>query len=202
MLLLGCLLRWRRLWHLLRDTQSAPPHLIQLADANARRMKISLATNVRLVDGLASPSVIRGWRRATILLPWHLVDTLDDDQWSCVLAHELAHLARRDHWFNLVSSAVLLGYWWNPIAWWAWREMQAQQEASCDALAIAQWPRSRRRYAETLLEVVESWNRRPLFQPQVLLSFGNRSLLTRRFEMIANSSVRPKAALAATLALA
>ncbi len=189
-----CLYRLRRIRRLLRVAQDAPARLVELVEATADAWGISRSPRVRLVDGLASPAVWIGWRRATILLPRHLVNSLDDDQWSCILSHELAHLVRRDQWFNFFGSIVLHLYWWNPVAWWAWREMLANQEASCDAAAISQNSTSRRLYAETLLQVVESWNGRSVFQPRVLLGFGNRSVLTRRFEMIADASVHPRIA--------
>lgn len=201
-LLLHCVKRGLTISRLLRGSLDAPSGVVELARRLARDMNISNVPRVRLVEGLISPSLWVGWRQPTLLLPRHLIDTLDDDQWSCILAHELAHLLRRDHWFNLAAAGVAQLYWWNPMAWWAWREMQARQEESCDAIAIAQARRSRRVYAETLLQVVDSWNSRP--QPQSLLCFGNRSVLslTRRFEMIANPSVRPRVTAAVTVCLA
>ncbi|MDB5338089.1 MAG: hypothetical protein JWN70_3708 [Planctomycetaceae bacterium] len=194
--------RGRRVVRLLYESQAAPPGLVELAERLANRMHILAVPQVRLVKGLATPSIWIGWRQSTILLPQHLIDTLDDGQWSCIVAHELAHLARRDHWFNLAGAGIVHLYWWNPIAWWAWREMQAQQEACCDAMAISHEPLSRRLYAETLLQVVDSWDRKSHVHPRALLGFGNRSVLTRRFEMIANDSVRPRATAAAMVCLA
>lgn len=201
-LLLLTWLRCRWLHRLQRAAHVAPQPLHDLAARLAREMNLAAVPQLRVVEGLASPSLWGLGRRTTILLPRHLVDEFDADQWTCVLAHELAHVLRGDVWFNLIAAVVLHLCWWNPIAWWAYREMRASQEASCDAIALAGSSPSRRQYAETLLQVVDSWTRPSLVQPQVLLGFGNRSVLTRRFEMIADSSVRPRAAALVTLCLA
>jgi hypothetical protein len=53
-----------------------------------------------------------------------------------VLAHELAHIARRDH--ALVWLVVLLrdAFWYLPSSRAAFRKFQYQQELACDDLAV------------------------------------------------------------------
>lgn len=201
LLLIASAIRCLRLLRLKSASDDAPDHLNELAAQLAGERKLCHVPKLRIVDGLATPSLWGLGRRATILLPRHLVDDFDGDQWSCILAHELAHVVRGDVWFNLAAAGVLHLFWWNPVAWWAYREMRAAQEASCDALALSQSSASRRRYAETLLRVVDSWNRPSLVQPHVVLGFGTRSVLTRRFEMIADASVRPRTAVVTLLCL-
>ena len=53
-----------------------------------------------------------------LLLPAELWGRLDAIQQQAILAHELAHLARRDHWVRRLEAAVLGLYWWDPVAWW------------------------------------------------------------------------------------
>ncbi|MFO1004953.1 MAG: M56 family metallopeptidase [Planctomycetaceae bacterium] len=196
-----CYVRSRRLSQLLSRSAPVPQQLLDRTRQLAHDMRLSGCPELHVIEGLATPSLSLYRRTATILLPQHLLNEFDDEQWSCILSHELAHFARRDGWFNVVATGVLYLFWWNPVAWWAWREMRACQEASCDALALARQPASRRLYAETLLQVVEALNRPAVWQPNVVLGFGNQSVLMRRFVMIANPSVRPRAALAATLCL-
>ena len=54
-----------------------------------------------------------------------------------VLAHELAHLVRGDLWTNWLLLPARTLHWFNPVAWWTVREMQAEREAACDELAFA-----------------------------------------------------------------
>ena len=196
-----CMMRSWRLSQFVSRSSPAPQRLLDRTRQLAQDMRLSHCPEVCVVAGLATPSLSLYRWQPTIMLPRHLLDELDDEQWSCVLSHELSHFARRDGWFNVAATGISYLFWWNPVVWWAWREMRACQEASCDALALSRLPASRRLYAETLLQVVESLNRHAVWQPNVVLSFGNQTVLTRRFEMIANPSVRPRAALAATMCL-
>ena len=52
---------------------------------------------------------------------------------DAVLAHELAHLKRRDHWVRRLEAIVLGLYWWYPGAWWARRQLERAEEECCDA---------------------------------------------------------------------
>ena len=68
-----------------------------------------------------------------------------------MLAHELAHLKRRDHWVRWFEAVVLGFYWWDPIAWWARREMERTEEEACDAWVVSLLPAAGGAYAEALV---------------------------------------------------
>ena len=74
-----------------------------------------------------------------------------------VLAHELAHLVRGDLWTNWLLLAARILHWFNPVAWWTVREMQAEREAACDELAFAALGEAdRSAYAATIVELAAS----------------------------------------------
>jgi TonB family protein len=90
----------------------------------------------------------------TILLP----DTTSD--WSdarlrMVLLHELAHVRRGDAAMHLIAQAALLLFWWNPLAWTAWREFLKERERAADDLVLAAGA-GQSEYAGHLLEVARS----------------------------------------------
>ena len=62
--------------------------------------------------------------RPQILLPQQLWDRLDESQQDALLARGLAHLKRGDHWVRWLEAIVLGLYWWDPIAWFARRELE------------------------------------------------------------------------------
>ena len=194
-------IRYRLLTRVIASSTLAPDWLTDRARQVATGLGVRVPPSVALSDSVASPSIVVMWREARILLPRQLVEDFEQSQYDCVLAHELAHLRRHDHGMNLIAGAIVYLFWWNPVSWWAWREMRICQEASCDAIALSEHPSSRRQYAETLLRVVESWNRSDVSHSQVSLGFGQQSALTRRFEMIANPSVRKQTSFAAILSL-
>ena len=72
-----------------------------------------------------------------------------------MLAHELAHVRRRDHWVRIFDVCVLSLYWWNPIAWLASRQLRRSEEECCDTLVVWALPNGRRIYGQTLLKAVE-----------------------------------------------
>src|SRR4029450_1244817 len=74
-----------------------------------------------------------------------------------VLAHELSHLLRGDLWTNWLLLAARILHWFNPVAWWTVREMQAEREAACDELAFAALGETdRSAYAATIVELAAS----------------------------------------------
>ena len=65
---------------------------------------------------------------ARLLIPEPLLGRLSEQQWDTLLAHELAHLRRRDHWVRRFELFVVGLYWWHPVVWWARRELQEAEE--------------------------------------------------------------------------
>ena len=47
-----------------------------------------------------------------------------------VLAHELAHLTRRDHWTSWLELVVQAFHFWNPLFWLARRQLALGQHSS------------------------------------------------------------------------
>lgn len=190
-----CLSRSIRLYRIASKAESAPLQLSGQAARLARECGLARGPAIRIVDEVDSPALwFSGWQ-ATILIPRHLLEELDEEQWSYVFLHELAHLSRRDSLVNLVAIGIRCLFWWNPVAWWAWRELRACQEASCDACVLSRETACRRRYAETLLQVVDLISSINPSPAQVALGFGDQTILTRRIQMIADPSVRPGMAL-------
>ena len=70
-----------------------------------------------------------------------------------VIAHELAHVRRGDHYLAWIELVAGLLWWWNPLFWFVRRRVRESAELACDAIALAALPGSRRTYAELLLEL-------------------------------------------------
>jgi beta-lactamase regulating signal transducer with metallopeptidase domain/thiol-disulfide isomerase/thioredoxin len=125
-----------------------------------------------------------------IVLSRQIVDTLEDDELQSVIAHELAHYTRRDHWTNVFGFVVTSLFWWNPCAWLARREMRNAAEACCDALVVGRLPDSRRMYARTLLKIVDFVTSDRPISPTLAVTFGEGRSLRRRIAMVANKNVK------------
>ncbi|NOT29343.1 MAG: M56 family metallopeptidase, partial [Planctomycetes bacterium] len=61
-----------------------------------------------------------------------------------VLAHELAHLRRRDHWTAWLELLVQALHFWNPLFWFARRQLHRAAELACDQWVVARFPAERR----------------------------------------------------------
>ena len=88
-----------------------------------------------VVEARTTP-LLWAWRQPVVIAPRQLVAELDATGLRGIVAHELAHLARRDHWANAFVGVVKALFWWNPVVWWADRQMRAAQELCCDAMAM------------------------------------------------------------------
>ena len=87
-----------------------------------------------------------------------VVNSLGQAAWRGILAHELAHLRRRDHWVRRLVLIAGLAWWWHPVYWLTRRRLDAEAELACDEWAVAAIPEGRLAYAEALLAVCRSLN--------------------------------------------
>ena len=142
------------LWMLRRWTRGARPVACPewLAAFDRVRWSVADAESVRL---LVSPEVASplswGWRRPVILIDTETLGQPEDAE--AILAHEAAHIARRD-WPALILSRLAAAlFWFNPLVWMLDRETVQQAEEAADREAAERVEPAR--YAETLL----SWAR-------------------------------------------
>ena len=98
-----------------------------------RRVSVSLPIRdyIYLCDAISSPFIL-GVVKPHIYLP----SGLDEVQRQNVLAHEQAHLARRDHWWKPLGFALLAVYWFNPVLWLAYTLLCRDIELACDERVI------------------------------------------------------------------
>lgn len=98
-----------------------------------------------LVDG---PMV---WSLGRSVLVWPAGTPVDAVGADGMIAHELAHLRRGDHWAAWLELAALTLFWWHPLVWLAHRRAREFAELACDAWVSWALPTDRRAYAEALV---------------------------------------------------
>lgn len=172
----------------LRSGKPAPAWIVEETERLAERMGVRVPRAL-VVPGLGVPML---WclGRPVLLLPEHLVESLDADRWRGVLAHELAHLRRGDPWFGRLALVAGLVWWWNPLFWLVRRRLEAEAELACDAWVVWTLPDDRLTYARTMLEICESLCRTAA-PPLAPALGGNDSgrFFERRLNMILNDRV-------------
>jgi beta-lactamase regulating signal transducer with metallopeptidase domain len=136
------------LWTLRRWTRaSAEVEAPQWLDALARAGGVSLGIRLLASEDAVSP-LSWGLRRPVILLDRDTLRTPEEA--DAILAHEVAHVARRD-WPSLILSRLAVAlFWFNPLVWRLDREVAQQAEEAADSDAAAKVEPAR--YAQTLLD--------------------------------------------------
>lgn len=180
------IIRFRRA---LGRARVAPDGLRNDVAAVAEQMGVRRVPAVRVVGAALPPLVWSLSRRPTVVLPAALVVRLSREELETLVAHELAHIARRDHLVRLLEMVALCLYWWHPVAWLARRQLERAGEECCDAAVMARFPAAGRHYARALLATVDFLaDARPAL-PVAASGVSQVSLLRRRLEMILTGTV-------------
>jgi serine-type D-Ala-D-Ala endopeptidase (penicillin-binding protein 7) len=118
------------------DASPAPSQWQALVDALVRRLGAPLNVVLLSVDRLAAPLTV-GWWRPVVLVPAALLAGMPAPLLEALLAHELAHIARRDYLVNLVQSCIEALLFFHPVVWWLSARLRAERELVADELAAA-----------------------------------------------------------------
>lgn len=111
------------------------------------REAVKAEDGVRLCDRIPSPFIL-GVLRPRIYLP---TGVAEGDR-PLILAHERAHLKRRDHLWKPLGFLLLTLYWFNPVLWVAYVLLCRDIELACDERVLKeQGSEIKRAYAEALL---------------------------------------------------
>ena len=99
------------------------------------RRKVSEATILRdriyQSENVPSPFVL-GIIKPKIYLPYGM----DEQNLNHVVAHEQAHIRRRDHWWKPLGFFLLTIHWFNPLMWLAYVLLCRDIELACDEKVI------------------------------------------------------------------
>ena len=133
-----------------RGTRLAPQPSI---DALLDRFRFSRDPRICVSNSRRAPLTF-GVFHPTVLLPEDL--PVGDAQFQLVLAHELAHIRRKDCLRKLLLTVCLCLYWWNPLVWMMVWLANRDMELACDeAVLRALGPDCRKAYALTLLDMAQ-----------------------------------------------
>ena len=95
--------------------------------------------------------LVLGLFRPVIVIP----TGLSDSEKRLALAHEQAHLTRRDPWLALVPLAARVMFWFLPTVYLAERMLATAREEACDALARQTTGATAREYGALLLKLTQ-----------------------------------------------
>ena len=175
----GC---WRV--HRLRAaTIAAPLSSWQLtAERLARRLRVGVPFRI-VESAVVDTPILIGWLQPLIILPLAAMAHMTAAQVEALLAHELAHIRRRDYAINLLQTIAEALLFFHPAVWWISKRIRQEREHCCDDAAIAVAGEATA-YAEALMALA-SWRQREL-QPSLGAAKGPLVLRVRRLLSLAD----------------
>ena len=121
--------------------------------ALAAQFRLTRAPRIRVTKSRRAPLTF-GILRPTILLPDDL--PAGSERFRLVLAHELAHIRRRDCLRKRLLTLCLCVYWWHPLVWVMVVLANRDMELACDeAVLCALGTDVKKVYALTLLDMAQ-----------------------------------------------
>lgn len=196
-LIVYILLRAVGLWRaVISERPVTDQQTLELLEDCKMQMRIRTLVGLVVTDKVTSPALF-GFVRPRILLPDGLLETLSLDELRHVFLHELAHLKRCDIYVAWCICILQILHWFNPLIWFAFRRMRADQEIAADAMALkTAGTEESHRYGQTIVNLLERFAR-PQYLPSIAGILENPSYIERRIQMISKfkSEMHPWSAL-------
>ncbi|MBO5196579.1 MAG: hypothetical protein J6C03_05735 [Clostridia bacterium] len=112
------------------------------------RDAVPAGNNIRLSEKVSTPFIL-GFINPKIYIPVNM----DENNLQYILAHEKAHIKRRDHLIKPIGFALLAVYWFNPMMWLAYIFLCRDIELACDEKVVRDFAADEKaRYASALLD--------------------------------------------------
>lgn len=90
-----------------------------------------------LESALVKVPMTIGHLKPVILLPAGMVTGLPRDQVEALLAHELAHILRKDYLVNIMQNVIDILYFYHPGVRWISSHVRTERENCCDDIAVS-----------------------------------------------------------------
>jgi bla regulator protein blaR1 len=137
LILLCCwIIHWRRMAVHLRNARPTTKGLefsvLQRVRA-LQNMRRPIA--IAISETLPEPGIFGIWR-PTLVWPRGISKRLNEAQIEGIIAHEIAHVQRRDNLTAALHMLVQTIFWFHPIAWWLQRRLLEERERACDEAVI------------------------------------------------------------------
>jgi beta-lactamase regulating signal transducer with metallopeptidase domain/thiol-disulfide isomerase/thioredoxin len=179
------IVRFRKLLH---SSQPPTADVLGMAKNAAKRLGLCGMPEVRMLPLCVSPLVWSLGGRPKVFLPSALFERLDASAQEAIIAHELAHVLRKDHWVRLLEVVITTLFWWHPVVWWAARRLQELEDQCCDAMVVELAPHGAKRYVAALLDTLDFLCERSVAAPLGATAAKSARSMTRRIAMLKNRS--------------
>lgn len=125
-----------RLKQALRESRKMDtPFLLAVFHETKQQLGVKRKVQFVASERIPGPAVV-GFSKPAIVISPSLLITLQKDQLQYILAHEFAHIKRRDVAVNWLIHIILIIHWFNPLLWLAVYKARQDQEMACDACVL------------------------------------------------------------------
>lgn len=108
---------------------------------------VCVRDNIYICDAVKSPFILGIFRPRV-----YLSSALHEREMDYILAHESAHLKRKDHWWKALGYLLLCIHWFNPLCWMAYSLLCKDIELACDEKAAKDMTfHEKKEYSKVLL---------------------------------------------------
>ena len=108
---------------------------------------VCVRDNIYICDVVKSPFILGIFRPRV-----YLSSALREREMDYILAHESAHLKRKDHWWKALGYLLLCIHWFNPLCWMAYSLLCKDIELACDEKAAKDMTfHEKKEYSKVLL---------------------------------------------------
>ena len=200
-ILVIAVVRGHRFAGMLRGARPARASVQRAAAIVAARLGLRRQPELVEVEGRCSPMLWWRGRRLLLVLPDGLLAQLSAAELDSLLAHELAHVRRRDHWVRGLELLATASFWWHPVLWWTRGALHRAEEQSCDDQAVQALSGRPRAYAGALLKTVTFLSGSDGRLPALASGIGGIRQLEERLTMIMKHRPTPRLSLLTRIAM-
>jgi bla regulator protein blaR1 len=148
------IIRWRRVAVSLRTAAPATDGLeLSVLRKLEARAKMQRPVALLISDASLEPGIF-GVLRPKLVWPRGISQRLNEAQIEAIVAHELAHVRRRDNLTAALHMFVEAIFWFHPIVWWLQSRLMDERERACDE-AVVILGSEPEVYAESILRTCE-----------------------------------------------
>lgn len=157
---------------------------IKLFEDCKRTLGISKSIKV-VVSPLVTSPMTFGVIQTYVVMPAQFDQWLSVKDIEYIFLHELNHYKNKDILTNNLMIAYQIIYWFNPLVWFAFREMRLDREIACDTAVLKSLdPHSYSEYGNTIIHFIDRTIRKRNFSLATQLN-GSKEQIKRRIRQIA-----------------
>ena len=192
----------RRFARLLSDSEPASPAISRMVAQSASQFGLRRIPQVLMTAHALPPLVWSLGTRPRLVLPSPLFARLSEKAQAMIIAHEMAHISRRDYLVRLLELAAKILFWWHPVVWWACSQLHDLEEQCCDSRVMDLVPQQAKTYATALVDTLEFLSKSPRVFVPLPTAVHSTGSLSRRIRMLTHNRTSRLSTLSAASVLA